>query len=100
MSTSTIRYFYRQETSGSGVERVFTVAYRIDKSSGSITYGASVFRRDHSSETFVKASHRSTATARLNLRPVRMTSDANSWRSIEDNIRNNIRYAGVSGDRS
>ena len=93
------RYFYRRETSASGVERVFTVAYVHDQDTGETKYGAAVFRRDRASETFVKAKHRQTAAGRLAKCPVYLNVIADHLSGVEDAIRESIIDFGVSGER-
>ena len=94
------RYFYRRETSGTGVERVFTVAYTYDRETGHAQYGAAVFRRDRPSESFVKAEHRKTAAGRYEKCPVSLTVRATHLSEVEDAIRESIRSVGVRGDRN
>lgn len=93
-----VRYFYRRENSG-GTQRVFTVAYTYDRTTGEAEYGASVFRQDQVSESFVKAHHRHTAEQRRVKCPVRLQVPDGSWAAIEDSIRDAIRVHGVKGDR-
>jgi hypothetical protein len=95
---SVVRYFYRRENSG-GVSRVFTVAYTYDRATNQATYGASVFRQDQPSESFVKAHHRHTADQRRLKCPVNLQIPDGSWAQIEDSIRDSIRSYGVKGNR-
>jgi len=90
-----IRYFYRSETSGKGVERRFAVAYLHDIDTGETKYGASVFRKDSASDSWVKKAHRSTALGRLNKSPVVINVTADSFNKVEDAIRSAIRTHGV-----
>jgi len=94
-----MRYFYRRETSASGVERVFTVAYIHDRHTGETQYGAAVFRRDSPSETFIKSEHRQTASGRLSKCPVSLTVKTETANELEQAIRDSIRSVGVRGPR-
>lgn len=94
------RYFYRREVSGSGIERVFTVAYTHDCETGETHYGASVFRQDKRNEYFVKSKHRQTASGRFEKCPVTFNVHADHLSGVEDAIRESIRQVGVSGERN
>ncbi len=107
MSTP-IRYFYRTEVEeddeGSGIftERIFTVAYIHNIDTGATQYGGTVFRHPAGDRTqvFRKSRHRSTAKARLEIRPVSLIIDADNYKDVETRIRQSIRDVGVSGKRN
>jgi hypothetical protein len=93
-----IRYFYRAETSPSGVERRFSIAYLHDRATGDTRYGASVFRRDSRSEAWIKRAHRATALGRLTKSPVKINVVAESANEVENAIRDAIKTHGVRCD--
>lgn len=100
MSFSNVRYFYTREPGAGDVyERIVTVAYKYNKQTGEVFYGATMFRKESNRECFNKKMHRITATGRLNKRPVNIVLSAENYPELERKIRESIRTHGVCGDR-
>ena len=95
-----VRCFYRREFED-GVERRIVVAYRHNKETGETEYGATIFRRDPGVTChFERVPHRNTAVRRLQVRPVRLTIDADNYTDVESQLREALREHGVRGPRT